>query len=489
MLDQWLYVFIFEWIHPNWPYILTMLSTALSLYAAGHAIMRKRDIRSALGWAGLIMFSPGVGVILYFFFGINRVRRKALALRNLRNRIPAGFYRFTVEPHETAERFGEAGEVLAQIAKAVTMVSGRPLLRGNSIDVLLNGEEAYPAMLEAIEKAEKTITLETYIFDCDETGKVFVEALAAAHQRGVAVRVLIDAIGVRYKWPPAHALLRQRGVPVALFIPFRNIKVFNLRTHRKILVIDGKVGFTGGMNIRKHHLVNAPSKEPTMDIHFRIRGPVVNQLQEVFAEDWNFSTKEVLQGESWFAAGVPMGDIFARGIADGPDESANAMNWTLQAAIASARKRIRVVTPYFVPDLVLCTALGVAASRGIEVDIILPRKGNLRLVEWACWGQLSHVLAFGCRVWLTEPPFDHSKLMTVDGLWSLFGSTNWDQRSLRLNFEYNIEAQDRAFAEKLDAIIDLKIRRAQPLTLEHLRTRSFARTFRDALARLMTPYL
>ena len=489
MLDSWVYTVVIDWIEPYWPYLLTVVTTMLSGVASIHAIMTKRDVRSALGWAGLVLLSPGVGVILYFCLGINRVRRKALALRDTRTRMPSGFYQFAVDPSETADRYGNDGETLLQIAKTLGFVSGKPLLRGNQIDILRNGEDAYPQMLKAIAEAKHSISLQTYIFDSDRLGLTFVEALAAAMRRGVSVRVLIDGIGVRYSLRPVHSLLRARGVPTALFIPVRNIKVLNLRTHRKIMVVDGQFAFTGGMNIRLNHVVTEAKKEPTIDIHFQVRGPVVQQLQEVFADDWNFATGEVLHGPRWVAPLEMHGTIFARGIADGPDESVSALALTLHAAISAAKRQVRVVTPYFVPDITLLSALGVAACRGIEVDIIIPLHGNLRLVEWAAWSQLQEILSYGCRVWLTPAPFDHSKLMTVDGLWTLFGSSNWDARSLRLNFEHNIEAHDEHFARKIDEIIDEKIARSQPLTLEQVEHRPFWMRFRDSLARLGSPYL
>ncbi|MES2744620.1 MAG: cardiolipin synthase [Bdellovibrionota bacterium] len=489
MFDSLIDILILDWIEPYWPYILTFITTVLSILAAGHAILTKRDVRSGLGWAGVVLLSPGVGVVLYLCLGINRVQRKAKALRNTRVRMPSGFYRFAVDPVETSERYGHAGETLLQIAKTLGHVSGKPLLRGNRIDILQNGEEAYPAMLEAIDQAKVSISLQTYIFDSDRLGLKFVEALAAAVARGVQVRVLIDGIGVRYSFPPVHGLLRARGVPTALFIPVRNIKVLNLRTHRKMMVVDGGVGFTGGMNIRLNHIVSEAEKEPTIDIHFRLQGPVVTQLQEVFAEDWNFATGEVLHGPKWVAPMQMHGNIFARGIADGPDETVSALAMTLHAALSAAKKRIRVVTPYFVPDITLLSALSVASARGIEVDIVIPQKGNLRFVEWAAWSQMQEVLSFGCRIWLTPPPFDHSKIMTVDGLWVLFGSSNWDARSLRLNFEHNVEAHDQHFAETMDAIISEKIARAQALTLDAVDTRPFWKKFRDSIARLGSPYL
>ncbi len=480
---------VFEWILNYWPYVFTVVTSTLSIWAAIHAVLWKRDVRSALGWAGLIMLSPGVGAVLYFLFGINRVRRKAMALRASREKFRLSLSVFATPVDYVEKKFQPEGEAVRQIANAVSCVVNRPLLSGNHIDVLENGEEAFPSMLEAIRQAKHSITLVSYIFSYDALGQAFVDELALAVQRGVAVRVLIDAVGVRYHYPSVYRILKKRGVPAALFIPIHHISILNLRTHRKICVVDGQIGFTGGMNIRVNHLLSAPSPMPTADVHFRLEGPVVAQLQEVFAEDWLFSTGESLQGDLWFRPLKVSGDVICRGIADGPDETNHALAWALQAAISSAKKRVRIVTPYFLPDMALATALGVAATRGIEVDIIIPARSNLRLVQWASVAQLWQVVSFGCRVWVTPPPFDHAKLMTVDGQWSLIGSTNWDPRSLRLNFEFNCEAYDAHFTEKLDALIEERLLRARRLNLDELQARPLPVRVRDGLARLVSPYL
>ena len=189
------------------------------------------------------------------------------------------------------------------LARVVGGVVDRPLLSGNRIDPLVNGDEAYPAMLEAIQQARRTISLVTYIFDRDEVGMAFARALGEAARRGVEVRVLIDAMGTRYSWPTILHTLRREGVKYARFLPpvaLWHLMSINMRTHRKILVADGRVGFTGGMNIRVGHCLKRQPPHPVQDIHFRVQGPVVTQLQEVFTDDWLFTTGESLRGDSWF---------------------------------------------------------------------------------------------------------------------------------------------------------------------------------------------
>jgi cardiolipin synthase len=385
----------------------------------------------------------------------------------------------------------EAGH-LGSLEQLVGKLTGRPLLYGNRITVLSNGDTAYPAMLEAINDARQSIGLTTYIFDNDRAGEMFTEALARAVERGIEVRVLIDAVGARYSFPSIVGRLQKSGVPVARFLPTLMPGYFayaNLRSHRKILVIDGRTGFTGGLNIREGHDARFNPKYPIVDHHFKIEGPVVAQLAEVFAEDWAFCTEEVLTSEKWFPALDSLGDAMARGISAGPDGDLDKRRLTLEGALASAQSSVCILTPYFLPEAPLITALNVAALRGVEVDIILPEANNLTLVKWASWALLWQVLERGCRVWLSPPPFDHTKLMVVDRTWVLLGSGNWDPRSLRLNFEFDVEVYDRELAAEVHELAMKRRACAQSVTLADVDGRPIPIRLRDGVARLLTPYL
>jgi cardiolipin synthase len=263
----------------------------------------------------------------------------------------------------------------------------------------------------------------------------------------------------------------------------------NMRTHRKILVTDGRLGFTGGLNIRVGHCLKRQPQSPVQDIHFRVRGPVVTQLQEVFADDWLFTTGESLRGEAWFPKPEMAGQVLARSVPDGPDEDFEKLRWTLLGALAIARYSVRIVTPYFLPDPAVVSALNLAAMRGVQVDIILPARSNLRVVDWASRAMWWQVLEHRCRIWLSPPPFDHSKLMLVDGCWVLLGSANWDPRSLRLNFEFNLECYDLDLARQLEEVIVSKLKAAHLVTLRQVDARPLPVRLRDGIARLLTPYL
>ncbi len=470
-----------------WPHFAAGFDVLACLLASGHALLQKRDTRAATIWLVVIWALPALGPLLYLALGVNRIRRRAIQL---------GIHKTLSRP--VPENLGEpehdGAEHLKHIARVVSHIATQPLTAGNKIEPLVNGDAAFPAMRAAIESAKTSITLATYIFDNDASGGEFVGALARAVQRGVAVRVLIDAAGTRYSWPPITFKLRRAKIPFAKFLPASlftpwRVATINLRNHRKSLVVDGRIAFTGGMNLRHGNVLAEKPPHPVQDLHFRVTGPVVTELQEAFANDWAFTTEEILDGESWFPETKESGDIIARVIPDGPDADFENARWTLLAALAEAQTSVKIVTPYFLPDNALVTALNLAALRGVRVDIILPAKNNLPFVHWASRALWWQVLQRGCHLWLTPPPFDHSKLMIVDGHWVLFGSANWDARSLRLNFELNVEGYSRAFAAEMEKIIAQKISAARAVTLAEVDDRPLPAKLRDALARLFSPYL
>ncbi len=474
-----------------WPYITWIALVVLPLAASAHCILYKRDTRATIGWVGLIWLAPVAGVVLYVLLGVNRIKRRGTLLREgqLKAEPPASQH---VCSPETLQRTLGANRHMETLVELVGRLTKRPLLEGNHVEPLIGGDAAYPAMLRAIDGARQSIGLMSYIFDNDRVGHMFVEALARAVQRGVTVRVLIDDIGARYTFPSIVHSLSKAGVRVARFLPtfLRGYFAYaNLRSHRKILVVDGRVGFTGGMNIREGCFLQLHPKHPVQDMHFRVTGPVVLHLAEVFAEDWAFSTQEVLGGELWFPPLEPAGAMLARGIRYGPDEDLGEIQLALSGALSCAHSHVAIMTPYFLPDDAIISALNVAAMRGVQVDIMLPERNNLITVQWASTALLWQVLGHGCRVWLSPPPFDHTKLMIVDGLWSLIGSGNWDPRSLRLNFEYNVEVYDRTLAATLQEFFERKRSVAKQVRLADVDGRSLPVKLRDGVARLFSPYL
>ncbi len=445
-----------------------------------HVLLHKRDVGSSVGWIGFAWFAPVTGSLSYMVFGVNRVRRRA---QQMRPRDP---------------RAGTAGDDTAPaqddhldaLRLGIGALTDRALLGGNGVRTYQDGDEAYPAMLAAIESAHASIGLSSYIFRADVWGRRFIDALAAAHQRGVAVRVLIDGIGGGWLLSPAYHRLRRMGVPAARFLhsslPWR-MPFLNLRNHRKILIVDGVTAFTGGINIADENVMAAHPKAPVRDTHFRIEGPVVRQLCDAFAQDWSFAAGEDLDSDAWCANPPAHGTAPARMIDSGPDKDIEKVEFAVLQAIACAQTSIAVMTPYFLPDERLITALSLAAMRGVAVDVVLPERGNHRMVQWATRANVGPLLSHGVHIWQGPPPFRHSKVMVVDGAWCLIGSCNWDIRSFRLNFEVCLEVYDASLAALLSGFMQQN--RGAAMTEATLENRSLPIRLRDAGARLMLPYL
>lgn len=276
-----------------------------------------------------------------------------------------------------------------------------------------------------------------------------------------------------------------RFLPPKLFPPTLHV---NLRNHRKILVADGRTAFVGGMNLGDRHLAhNTQNPHRVADLHFRVRGPVVEQISHVFMEDWRFVTGEHLKTPA--AEIAEQGDSICRTIMDGPNEDLDKLHTILVCAISAARKRIAIMTPYFLPTRELISALQAAALRGVKTEVILPAQNNLPFVHWATRNLLWEILQRGVRVFYQPPPFAHSKLFIVDNHYAQIGSANIDSRSLRLNFELNIEVYDRAFAKTLTAHFEKALHRSREVTLDEVDSRPLPVRIRDSVAWLFTPYL
>lgn len=468
---------------------LGILSALFSLYSAGHALLNKRDPRSALGWVAVcLVFHPAAGGILYWLFGVNRIHTRA---QRWQQRGEWG-----LAPHicalydvRTIEMPAALKQEVAALLAVSDRVSGWPVLGGNRIAMLQNGEETYPAMLAAIHAARRCAYLSTYIFDTDATGMQFIDALGAAAARGVDVRVLVDGLGALYSLPPAPGRLRKAGVRTAWFLPMTEGIHINLRNHRKLLLVDNATGFTGGMNISDRHLaMNDANPRRVADLHFQIDGPAVIQMEKVFLEDWQFATGDA---ESASPPSTPSaaGTAYCRGISDGPNHDFEKLHLIIIGAISTAKTRVQIMTPYFLPESSLISALTAAALRGVDVVIILPQRNNLPYVAWASQALLWELLQYGIRVFYQPPPFVHTKYLMIDHGYALIGSSNLDPRSLRLNFEFNLEIYDDATINALERHFEAARRHSRPTTLEEVDGRPFPVKLRDAVAKLCVPYL
>lgn len=487
--------YMFDLLNAYWPHILATASILVGAVAAIHATMTKQEVRTALGWVGVILLSPFIGAAIYGIAGINRIRRSNLGQQRslMHGTIMERVALFDAADDLVIARFGRRFAAMKNVGDRVTR---NALTTGNTIEPLLSGDETYAAMLDALANARRSIILETYIFDQDRTGERFVEALADAQHRGVEVRILVDAVGARYSVPSIMRGLTKAGLKAAVFngnvIIGLRLPYANLRTHRKILVVDGRVAFTGGMNIREGFTAEFAADRHSRDTHFRVTGPLVADLFTVAAEDWLFTTRERLDGPVWdvtLPEGKPGSPVLARVVASGPDNSIETSHKMLMGAFSIARSSIRIMSPYFLPDRELISALTTAARRGVQVDIIVPANNNLTLVDHAMTAQFDQILKSNCRIWRATGTFNHSKLLVIDDRWSYVGSSNLDPRSLRLNFEVDIEVIDEGFAGVVSERIDEALENARQVKLEELRARSFLLRLFEKILWLASPYL
>lgn len=466
------------WLQTFWPAIAATLGVIAAVAVTLHVAQHKRDARAAAAWTGLVWLVPLLGALLYLLLGVNRIRRRARLL--------------TGGAIDAALRAGQqAGAPLPTVrlqvlARLVGRLTDLPLTDGNQV-ALFEAATAMANMIDAINDARDSVFLATYIFGNDAAGKPLVEALERAAKRGVEVRVLIDGVGELYSLPPVAWRLRRHGVRVERFLhsfaPWR-MPYMNLRNHRKLLVVDRRLGFSGGMNIRAGYIHTPPRIH---DVHARLEGPVVSHLIRSFVADWVFTCRESL--DESYLGDVDIGSVHARGISAGPDADFDKRRLTLLAAIGAAENELRIVTPYFVPDQTLLASLQLAMLKGVRVILLVPEKNNLRLVQWASLHALKWLVREGAQVYLSAPPFDHTKLMTVDGQWLQFGSGNWDARSLRLNFEFDVECYDTPLAARANALIEGRLAGARMADDAWFQAMPRWRHVRNALAHMLEPYL
>ena len=472
---------LISWATMHW--LLIILLLILSVVTALHALTHKRDPRSSLLWIIICLSIPFAGSVFYLLFGINRAHNKVQQLGAVSKTSLSDDPELKY-PQQNNDHYSPH-QILG------TALTELPLAEGNLVEILINGEEAYPAMLEGIDKARNWIYLSTYIFEVKGVGKEFIDALATAARRGVDVYVLLDGAGAWYSLGKTRKILAAKGVKVVSFLPPGRViprLTINLRNHRKILLIDGQQGFTGGMNIRQTHLIKSVDiKNATKDTMFRLQGPVLKQIGKIFEEDWFYACGEQLPVKQYDNS--QPGSSLCRVISDGPGIHLDILAKIMISAISSARSSIYIVSPYFLPPRELVVAIQLAALRGVEVTILLPANNNLPYVHWAMRNSLWQFLQYSVHVYYQEPPFDHSKLLVIDQQYCQIGSANFDFRSLRLNFELNVEIFDSELGKSLSHRIENDKQNATEINNEQLANRSFLARVWDAFWWLFTPYL
>lgn len=478
---------LIKWVTHHWVTIIVIFHISLSMLTSVHVLLFKENERTSLAWIGLVIFSPVVGSLFYWLFGINRIKRSAQKEHPQTLKKNFRYQKKPINFHQLPKNWHSA--LIA--GHAINPVN---YLASNKVELLINGDTAYPAMIQSINCAKSHIVLSSYIFDYDAIGRQFITALAQAHQRGVIVNVLLDGIGVGYSWHKSDRALNKLGVKTARFLPaisFTSIRFINLRNHRKILCVDGEVAYLGGMNISENNVIKS-AIHPIDDVHFKVTGPVIDQISQVFIEDWFFATRKLIQFPRNIVNTAEQKNdksVVARVIQDGPDEHHNRIRWTLINALVCAQKSVKIMTPYFIPDQTLMTSLHAAALRGVSIEIIVPQHSNILFVDWVMKANYARIIEHGIKIYKNKRPFDHSKIVLIDDIWSFIGSTNWDARSLEFNFEINLECFDTELNAELSTFFTLKKKNADLVTKDEVNGLPTYQKIRNNLFRLFSPYL
>ncbi len=380
----------------------------------------------------------------------------------------------------------------AQFERAMAMLLGPTIVRGNRVQELINGDQIFPAMLEAIRGARRTVLFETFIYWSGDIGTAFAEALAGRARAGVKVHVLLDWVGSTKVDRELVRMMRDAGVEVRMFHPLRwyTLGRMNNRTHRKLLIVDGRIGFTGGVGIAPQWCGNAQDPEHWRDSHFRVEGPVVAQMQSVMLSNWSKTTGRVLHGREYFPPLEPVGDVPAQMFASSPSDGSESMLMMTLLAITAAVESVDIASAYFVPDPVALKSLCAAARRGVRVRVITPGphsdQHTVRRSSRGLWGPL---LECGVELYEYQPTMFHCKMLIVDRRVTSVGSTNFDPRSFHLNDEANLNVYDAAFAQRMTQVFEEDLRHCRRITLEQWQRRPLKSKAKERMAAWLRPVM
>jgi cardiolipin synthase len=379
-----------------------------------------------------------------------------------------------------------------QFLRSMSALFGTAFVGGNRIETLLNGDEIFPAMLAAIRSAESSITFETYIYWSGNIGRQFTDALVERAKAGVAVHVLIDWVGSQEMEQAYLDEMAAAGVEIRYYHPLRwyHLERLNNRTHRKLLVIDGRIGFTGGVGISDHWLGNAQDPEHWRDTHYRVEGPVIAQMQSAFLDNWSEVTGKLLHDRAYFPPLAPVGEVRAQLLNSTAGDGFEPAYVMYLLALASAEKSIHLAMAYFILDTECERLLLEALNRGVRVQIIVPGRHMdvpvVRAASRALWGRL---LRAGGEIHEYQPTMFHNKILVVDRLWTSVGSTNFDARSFNLNDEANLNVYDRGFAERQIEDFERDLDKSKRISLEQWSRRPLRERIRERLAGLLRSQL
>jgi cardiolipin synthase len=471
-----------SWFNAGW----LLLDLVIIVVLIPVVILQRRESGATLAWILAIVLLPFLGLLAFWVFGTTRLHLRRRKRRRIEARLAPALHKLQAQP-ATDLPVTDLPPSLLQLAEKLDKVGPQP---GNKVALFRQGPVVFDALEAAFDSSRHHIHLIYYIWEPDRTGERLRDALTRASRRGVEVRLLLDDVGSRSARQGFFQGLMEAGGQVERFLPVNPLNrqlALNNRNHRKIAVVDGETGFTGGMNVGD---VYAGLSEPWRDLHARICGPVVHSLQEVFCQDWYHATGDDLISAAYFPPMTGSGNVWAQLLASGPaDERWRAIHTLLFAAINLARERVWVETPYFVPDPPIVMALQTAALRGVDVRLLLPGRSDHPLVLHAGRSFLDELLAAGVRVFELQGTMPHAKTVTVDGIFSTLGSANMDQRSFRLNFEANLFFYGAEIAGELERDFLSLCARASEVTVVNRQGISQRQRLAEGVGRVLAPLL
>lgn len=456
-------------------------------------LRRNKPPVSTLNWIWVLVFFPWLGALAYLLIGSDRLARRHLSKRREIGEDGAAVKR-------AAEHDGQLGALWDSLAPAeramadlLSGVNDAPASAAGEIELLIDAQKFYPALIAAIGQARQYVHVEFYIFRADQPSQDILGALVAAARRGVEVRLLCDRFGSFRTSESFFAPLVEAGGRFAWFRtvnPFHNRWVFNLRNHRKIQIIDGETVFVGGMNVGKEYLGEDPEYGSWRDVQVRVTGGVAAVVQRAFADDWFYATEEILTDEKYYPVSQTPARHVAQVLSDGPDESEDPIQMSIVALLNSARERAWLTAGYFVPNEPLITAMKLCASRGVDTRLLISAKGDHPLLVQIGRSYYEEMLEYGVRIFEYEKGMNHAKVATFDSQWLMVGSANFDIRSMRLNFELNVVVHEPATARQLEEVLraDYEVD-SKEIDLEAFRRRGLSQRFLESAFRPLAPLM
>lgn len=480
-----------DWTSDDWmsAIISFLLHELVVITLVPIVLNRRKEPSATVAWIMTILFMPALGAVLFLFFGNDRLERRSNRRSEKKRRL-RGKVESLVDHLGSMPSSIDAVSQL-QLYRLSTGLTPFEPVAGNHIELLPDIAENYRRQIEAIDAAQHHVHVLYYIVRSDKSGKLFRDAMIRAARRGVKVRFLYDGVGtlgLSYRF--LHQL-REAGVETASFIPFQIFTrrwVFNFRNHRKIVVVDGKIGFTGGANIGDEYINGIPGLGRWSDLHLRVEGPVVSQMQRIFSEDWAFATNEELLNPELYRNAREAGSTTAQVIAGGPDMDNEVFHELFFGAIINSMERLRIATPYFVPSEAIVMAIVSARRRGVEVQLLVPAASDTRIVAWAGESYYEMLLNVGVEIQQYDG-FMHAKYMTVDNRWAVIGSANVDNRSMKLNFEMGLILYDNDLVRDLDRNFEVTLKNCRQIKAADWQKRSFWQNLPGKLSRLFSPVL